>query len=124
MESAHIDTFAQDNLPGPKLWPKLNLNVPGLDYPSQLNCAAELLDRAIERGWQDRALFRSGTLETYGQFNARANQIANVLVRKYGLIAGQRVLLRGANTPTLAALWFAVLKAGGICVTTMPLLRA
>ncbi|HJU90789.1 MAG TPA: AMP-binding protein, partial [Gemmatimonadaceae bacterium] len=31
---------------------------------------------------------------------------------------------RGANSPMLAACWFAVLKAGGICVATMPLLRA
>lgn len=34
------------------------------------------------------------------------------------------VLLRGPNTPTLAACWFAVLKAGGICVATTTLLRA
>jgi len=34
------------------------------------------------------------------------------------------VLLRGANNPMLAACWFATLKAGGIAVTTMPLLRA
>lgn len=34
------------------------------------------------------------------------------------------MLLRGANTPMLAAAWFAVLKAGGIVVTTMPLLRS
>jgi 2-aminobenzoate-CoA ligase len=33
------------------------------------------------------------------------------------------VLLRGPNHPMMAAWWFAVLKAGGICVTTMPLLR-
>jgi 2-aminobenzoate-CoA ligase len=34
------------------------------------------------------------------------------------------VLLRAANNPMLVACWFAVLKAGGIAVTTMPLLRA
>ena len=37
---------------------------------------------------------------------------------------GNRVLLRAANNPMLVACWFAVLKAGGIVVTTMPLLRA
>ena len=37
---------------------------------------------------------------------------------------GNRVLLRGANSPMLAACWFAVMKAGAIAVTTMPLLRA
>jgi 2-aminobenzoate-CoA ligase len=34
------------------------------------------------------------------------------------------VLLRGPNNPMMAACWFAVMKAGGICVATMPLLRA
>ncbi len=37
---------------------------------------------------------------------------------------GNRVMLRSPNTPMLAACWFAVLKAGGIAVTTMPLYRA
>ncbi|HUF66113.1 MAG TPA: AMP-binding protein, partial [Gemmatimonadaceae bacterium] len=32
-------------------------------------------------------------------------------------------LLRGPNTPLLAACWFGVLKAGGVVVCTMPLLR-
>jgi 2-aminobenzoate-CoA ligase len=47
-----------------------------------------------------------------------------VLVEDLGLVAGNRVLLRGANTPMLAACWFAVVKAGGIAVGSMPLLRA
>jgi 2-aminobenzoate-CoA ligase len=34
------------------------------------------------------------------------------------------VLLRGPNNPWLVACWFGVLKAGGVVVTTMPLLRA
>jgi 2-aminobenzoate-CoA ligase len=34
------------------------------------------------------------------------------------------VLLRGPNNPMMAACWFAVMKAGGVCVATMPLLRA
>ena len=41
-----------------------------------------------------------------------------------GLVPGNRVLLRAANNPMLVACWFAVLKAGGIAVATMPLLRA
>jgi 2-aminobenzoate-CoA ligase len=39
-------------------------------------------------------------------------------------VPGNRVLLRGPNHPMLAVLWFAVVKAGLIAVTTMPLLRA
>jgi hypothetical protein len=34
------------------------------------------------------------------------------------------VLLRGPNNPMMAACWLAVMKAGGVCVGTMPLLRA
>ncbi len=41
-----------------------------------------------------------------------------------GLVPGNRVLLRAANTPRLSAAWFGGLKAGGVVVATMPLLRA
>jgi len=41
-----------------------------------------------------------------------------------GLVPGNRVLLRGANHPMMAAAVLAVLKAGLIAVPTMPLLRA
>ncbi|MFS9599547.1 AMP-binding protein, partial [Klebsiella variicola] len=51
-------------------------------------------------------------------------RIANVLVQDLGVVPGHRVLLRGTNTPQLAACWFAVIKAGAIAVATMPLLRA
>ena len=50
--------------------------------------------------------------------------MANLLVREMGLKPGNRVLLRGPNNPMMAAAWLAVFKAGGICVGTMPLLRA
>jgi 2-aminobenzoate-CoA ligase len=51
------------------------------------------------------------------------NRIANLL-KSRGLVAGERVLLRDANSPMLAACWLAILKAGGIAVTTMAQLRA
>ncbi len=52
------------------------------------------------------------------------NRIANVLVGQLGLVTGGRVLLRSANNPMMVATYLAVLKAGGIVVATMPLLRA
>src|SRR5262249_28770005 len=55
---------------------------------------------------------------------AQVNRIARVLKRDLGLVAGARVLLRSPNNPTMVAAWFAVLKAGGIAVATMPMLRA
>ena len=48
--TSHTDTFARDNLPPRELWPELIFELPGLDYPERMNCATELLDRAIERG--------------------------------------------------------------------------
>jgi 2-aminobenzoate-CoA ligase len=47
-----------------------------------------------------------------------------VLTEDFGLRPGNRVLLRGPNNPWLAAAWLAVIKAGGVAVTTMALLRA
>src|SRR6266540_533524 len=123
--TAHIDTFAQDNLPPREQWPELIFDLPGLRYPGRLNCAAELLDRALERGWARRVALRSPEGElTYAQLLEQSNRIAGVLAGDMGLAPGNRVLLRGANSPWMAACWLAVIKAGGIAVATMPLLRA
>ena len=124
--TAHIDTFAQRHLPPRDQWPDLVYNLPELHYPDQLNCAEELLDRALERGWGERTaiLAPSGLRWTYAELNARANRIARVLVEDLSLVPGNRVLLRGPNSPMMAACWFAVIKAGGVVVATMPLLRA
>src|SRR5216683_5784485 len=123
--TAHIDTFARDSLPPREQWPELIFDLPGLRYPGRLNCATELLDRALERGWGRRVALRfpEGEL-TYAQLLEQSNRIARVLTEDMGLAPGNRVLLRGANGPWMAACWFAVMKAGGIAVATMPLLRA
>ena len=123
--TAHIDTFARDNLPPREHWPELIFELPGLRYPVRLNCATELLDRALERGWGPRVALRSPDAETtYAQLLEQANRVARVLTGDMGLVPGNRVLLRGANSPRMAACWLAVMKAGGIAVATMPLLRA
>src|SRR5438105_12651082 len=123
--TAHIDTFARDNLPAREHWPELIFELPGLRYPVRLNCATELLDRALERGWGPRVALRSPDAETtYAQLLEQANRVARVLTGDMGLVPGNRVLLRGANSPRMAACWLAVMKAGGIAVATMPLLRA
>ncbi len=125
-ESAHVDTFCRDNLPPRELWPDMDYTrLPELAaYPPRLNCAAELLDRAVERGWGGRTLLHyPGGKWTYGQLLETANRIAHVLVEDLGVVPGNRVLLRGPNNPMMAACWFAVLKVGGVVVCTMPLLR-
>jgi 2-aminobenzoate-CoA ligase len=124
--TAHVDTFARDNLPARELWPELLFELPELQYPARLNCAAELLDRAIERGFGPRTAIVTpeGLRWSYADLLAESNRIAHVLVDDMRLVPGNRVLLRAPNTPAMAACWFAVLKAGGIAVATMALLRA
>jgi len=61
---------------------------------------------------------------SYADLLARSNQVAHALVHEMGLLPGNRVLLRGPNNPWLVASWFGVIKAGGVAVTTMPLLRS
>jgi 2-aminobenzoate-CoA ligase len=123
--TAHTDTFARDNLPPRSQWPEFRFDLPELKYPARMNCATELLDKPVTRGHGHRVALRSPDGEcTYTQLFTQANRLANVLVREMGLKPGNRVLLRGPNNPMMAACWFAVMKAGGICVATMPLLRA
>jgi len=125
--TAHIDTFAADRLPDPDLWPAFDFTgTPELaQIPDRLNAAAELLDRNIALGHGARPVLHLDDVSwSYDDLLRRANQIAAVLVEDCGLRSGARVLLRAPNTPMLVACWLAVLKAGGICVTTMALLRA
>ena len=125
MPTAHIDTFARDNLPPPAQQPDFLFDLPELQFPAQLNCATELLDRHVREGRGDRLCVQGPKDRwTYGDLWERANQIANVLVNEMGLVPGNRVLLHAPNTPMMLACWFGIVKAGGIVVATLPLLRA
>ncbi len=124
-KSAHLDSFARDNLPPRAEWPDLIFTLPELHYPERLNAATVFVDAHVEAGRGARpCLIAPGASWSYAELAEKVNRIANVLVRDLGLVAGNRVLLRSANTPMLVAAYFAVLKAGGIVVPTMPLLRA
>ncbi|MGO8981309.1 MAG: AMP-binding protein [Streptosporangiaceae bacterium] len=123
--SAHADSFCRDSLPPAAHWPELEFTLPGLRYPSRLNCADELLDATIAaRGPARPCLLSPDEAWSYGDLARRSAQVARVLADQLGLLPGNRVLLRGPNNPWLVACWFGVLKAGGVPVTTMPLLRA
>jgi 2-aminobenzoate-CoA ligase len=123
--SSHIDSFAKDHLPPKELWPAMKtIGIQDLVYPERLNAAVELLDRNVQAGLGARpCLHADGGTWSYRELLEYANRFANLLT-DHGLASGERVLLRDANTPMLAACWLAVLKAGGIAVTTMPQLRA
>jgi len=123
--TAHLDTFARDNLPPRAQWPDFLFELPELKYPERMNCVVELLDRWIAAGWGDRpCLISPAETLTYAQLAERVNRIANVLTRSLGLMPGHRVLLRGPNNPMMVAAYLAVVKTGAIVVATMPLLRA
>src|SRR5271156_3542189 len=108
--TAHVDTFARDNLPPTADWPDFLLE--GFDYPEYINAAVELTDRMVERGFGDyTALIGHGRRRTYKELTDWSNRLA-------------RVLVRSANNPAMIAIWLAATKAGAVVVNTMPMLRA
>ena len=124
--SSHVDTFIRDNMPSPDLWPEMDYSVlPELkQYPKRFNAAAELIDKQVDEGFAEKvAVIFGDECWTYQELMHKANQIANVLVDEYSFVAGERVLIRSGNHPMLIASWLAVLKAGGVAITTMPVLR-
>lgn len=122
--SGYADGFARDSLPAESDWPEFRFDTPAVDYPERLNAAAELLDGAIAKGWGDRiAVYSEAQTLTYAELAAEANRLAHVLVDDLDLVSGERVLIHGPNSIDMMVAWYGVLKAGGIAVMTMPLLR-
>ena len=133
LPSSHTDSFARDHLPPQHQWPVFMADLPELNYPHQLNCAVELVDRHVQGGRGDRIAlhgvsdFNTGGGDfswTYAQLQDKTNRIAQVLTQDMGLVPGNRILLRGGNSPMMAACLLGALKAGLVAVPTMPLLRA
>ena len=122
--SAHRDTFAHDNLPPPEQWPDLIFTISEVQYPDQLNCVTELVDSWVSQGHGNApALYGTHGMLTYKQLQEQVDKVAHVLTTDMGLVPGNRVLLRGANSAMMAICWLAVVKAGLIAIATMPLLR-
>ena len=122
--TGHVDTFARDNLPPKQSWPEFLFDLPELRYPEQLNACVELLDNSIARFGNRIAIITPTETLTYSQLFERVNRLANVLVQDLGLVPGNRVLLRSANNGMMLAASLAIIKAGGVVVATMPMLRA
>ena len=121
--SAHVDTFVRDNLPPAELWPELHFTLPELQFPATYN-ATSILDRAIQNkcGSRNAVLFSSATT-SYDALLEEACRIAHVLTHDFGLIPGNRVLVHASNTRLSIAVWWGILRAGGVAVGTMPMLR-
>ena len=131
--SSHTDSFARDRLPPMAQWPEFLFDTPEVQYPEQINCAVELVDRHVREGRGDRIAlhgvsdFNTGGGDfswTYAQLQDKTDRIVQVLTHDMGLVPGNRVLLRGGNSPMMAACLLGALKAGMVVVPTMPLLRA
>jgi 2-aminobenzoate-CoA ligase len=121
--SAHIDTFARDNLPPPEQWPDLRLE--GFAYDETLNAGVELTDKMVAAGFGDHtALIGNGRRRTYRELTEWTNRLAGALTHRFGVRPGNRVLIRSDNNPALVACWLAATKAGAVVINTMPLLRA
>src|SRR5690606_29080552 len=107
------DNFAQNSLPSLDLQPEYTFSdLPQFRRPENLNCVERLLDDHIRNGKGDSVCIRTfDEVWTYRDLYDKANQI-------------NRVLIRSCNNPMMVACWYAVLKAGGIVVATMPLLRS
>ena len=131
--SSHTDSFARDRLPPMAQWPEFLFDTPEVQYPEQINCAVELVDRHVREGRGDRiALHGVSDFDvgggdfswTYAQLQDKTDRIVQVLTQDMGLVPGNRILLRGGNSPMMAACLLGALKAGMVAVPTMPLLRA
>lgn len=118
------DNFAHIHLPSEDLQPDYIWNHPDFEFPEDLNCVDKLLDNHIKEGRGNAIAIQTFTeIWTFQDLYEKSNQIAHVLVEDLGFVSGNRVLIRSANNPMFVACWFAILKAGGIVVATMPLLR-
>ena len=115
-----IDDFVRRALPPRAAWPAIDLG--DLAYPETMNAASVLLDDGNVDGGQT-AVIGDGETLTYAALRIRSDAIARVLADD-GVVSGNRVLLCGPNSPMLIAAWFGILKAGGIVVAVMPLLRS
>ena len=123
--TAHVDQFARARLPAAELLPEFLFDLPELRFPGRINCGVALLDDAVAEGHGSRiAIYSESGNWSYSELLEKTNKVANVLVSDLGIVPGNRVLLRAPNTPMLVACWLAVMKAGAIAVTTMPMLRA
>lgn len=133
LPSSHTDTFTRERLPPQEQWPVIIADPAELDYPDTLNATVELVDKHVREGKGQRIAMHgvtqidtlSGEFSwTYAELQDKVNRIANVLVHDLGLVPGNRILLRGGNSPMMAACLLATMKAGLVAVPTMPLLRA
>ncbi len=78
-----------------------------------------LLDSAVRRYGRRRAIVFGGRRLSYRDLGAEVNRLAHAL-RGLGIDKGTRVILLLPNCPQFVIAYYAILKAGGIVVSTNP----
>lgn len=122
--TAHIDSFVRDNLPPRHQWPELIFTLPELSKPALYN-ASTMLDAAIAAGHGARpAVLHAGASLSYEALLRAACRVAHALTHEMALTPGNRVLIHAPNNASALAAWWGVMRAGGVAVGTMPMLRA
>ena len=125
LTTAQIDRFVHDRLPPLEARAEMRYDLPELRIADRANLVDVLFAQVAARGLMGKPFLRSDTITlTYADAGERINRIAQVLTEDFGLVPGNRVLLRGGNSIGMALAWLGVVKAGLIAVATMPLLRA
>jgi 2-aminobenzoate-CoA ligase len=122
---SQTDHFVHDRLPAASQLSHLLYELPDLQSLAQGNLVDVLLGKIAKRGLSSRPFLRSDLITlSYDDAAERINRIAQVLTEDFGLVPGNRVLLRGGNSIGMALAWLGTVKAGLVAVATMPLLRA
>jgi 2-aminobenzoate-CoA ligase len=120
MRSGHVDTYIANGLPPADQQPEFLFDLPELQYPERFNAAVELIDRNDPDAL---AVLNDAGAWSYGRMADLSDRIARLLTEEERLVPGNRVFLRGPNNAMLFACWLGILKAGGVVVATMPMLR-
>jgi benzoate-CoA ligase len=103
---------------------------PAIEIPDRLNMAEWFLDRRLEEGLGDKTAiyYHGSSLDqprqlSYAQLVAESCKVTNLL-RELGLGIEDRVLILLPDTPTFAACYFGVLRAGCVAVPANNWLKA
>ncbi len=122
--SSYIDSFTSEGLPPRDQWPLFLRDFSAVQYAERLNASVELLEKTIEHVGRDKtAVIADDGTWTYGELLDDVARTAHVL-KDAGLQSGNRVFIRAPNNGWLVVAWLAVLRAGGVVVTTLPMIRS
>lgn len=121
--TSFVDRSLLERLPPTHLRPRKLYLLPELRLPSRLNAASALLEEPVPGKHAAPACLAPGMKWSFAELDTITGRLAAILCDDYGLAPGNRVLLRGFNSPMLLASILAVMRAGCIAVPTMPLLQ-